>query len=132
MMDEKLQAMLDKIRQTAGSAAEVAGDAAYGVGKKTSQLLSVGKMNMQIADLRSQIGQQLQEAGRMIYATHTGCPTDSDALLEKLREIDGLYVRIDELEKEIRQAEKKAPVCAYCGGRVREEDLFCRHCGMKR
>ncbi len=132
MMDEKMQALLEKIQQTAGSAADLAGDAAYGVGKKTSQLLSVGKLNMQIADLRSQVNLQLQEAGRMIYATHTGVPTDSDALLEKLGEIDGLYSRIETLEKEIRQTENKAPVCAYCGGRVKEEDLFCRHCGMKR
>ena len=130
-MDERLQALLEKIQQTAECAADTAADAAYGVGKKAGQLLSVGKLNIQIADLRSQIRLQLQEVGQMIYDTHTGAPTDSDQLLGKLQEIDEIYARISQLETEIADAEGKPAVCSVCGGSIQAGDVFCRHCGMK-
>ena len=65
-MDERLQSLLDSVQKTAVTAANSASDAAYAVGKKTSQLLSVGKLNIQIVDLKAEINTQLREVGELI------------------------------------------------------------------
>ena len=77
-----------------------------------------------------QINQQLKAVGEMIYGTHPGNPTDSDVLLNKLQEIDGLYAQIAELEELI--GRRPAPAaCPSCGQVSQEGDLFCRGCGTK-
>lgn len=129
-MNEKLQSLLNSIQESAEKFGDTAADAAYGVGKKAEALLSTAKLNMKIADLKSQINQQLKAVGEMIYGTHTGNPTDSDVLLNKLQEIDGLYAQIAELEELI--GRRPAPAaCPSCGQVSQEGDLFCRGCGTK-
>lgn len=68
-----------------------------------------------------------RELGELLYATHTGTPTDSELLLEKMREIDELKARLRELEGE--------PIihliCPRCGHEVQPEDVYCRDCGEK-
>ena len=126
-MNEKVQELLENVQRTASRVSDVAVDAAYGVGKKAGELLSVAKLNIRLVDLRSEVNLQLREVGEMVYATHTGTPTDSDRLLEKMQEIDGLKARLRELEGE--------PVihllCPCCGSEVREGDVYCRDCGEK-
>ena len=129
-MNEKLQSLLNSIQESAEKFGDTAADAAYGVGKKAEALLSTAKLNMKIADLKSQINQQLKAVGEMIYGTHTGNPTDSDVLLNKLQEIDGLYAQIAQLEELI--GRRPAPAaCPSCGQVSQEGDLFCRGCGTK-
>ena len=130
-MNETLQALLNALQASARDAADTVADAAYGVGKKAEQLLSVSKQNIRIADLRAQVNEQLQQVGQMIYATHTGDPTDSDALLEKLRTIDALQAQIDTLQAWIRAEEARIPVCPVCGAASRSGDVFCRSCGAR-
>ena len=69
----------------------------------------------------------LRELGELLYATHTGTPTDSEALLAKMEEIDRLKARVRELEGD--------PVvhllCPRCGREVRPDDVYCRDCGEK-
>ena len=88
-MNEKEQDLLDSVQRTAVQVSDAAVDAAYGVGKKAGELLSVAKLNIRLVDLRAEVNLQLLEVGEMIYATHTGSPTESEALLAKLQEIDG-------------------------------------------
>ena len=127
-MNEKLQALLEKVRGTAETWGDTAADAAYGVGKKAEMLLSAAKLNIKIAELKQAALREKQEVGEMIYATHTGSPTDSDILLEKLQEIDKLYAQIAELETLLGKTER-VPACADCGAPLREGDRFCRDCG---
>mgnify|MGYP000409361667 FL=1 len=126
-MNERLQELLDAVQRTASQVGGSAADAAYGMGKRAGELLSVAKLNIRIMDLKGAVSTALREVGEMIYATHTGTPTDSDRLLEKMQEIDGLKARLRELEGE--------PVihllCPCCGSEVREGDVYCRDCGEK-
>ena len=126
-MNERLQELLDAVQRTASQVGGSAADAAYGMGKRAGELLSVAKLNIRIMDLKGAVSTALREVGEMIYATHTGTPTDSDLLLEKMQEIDGLKARLRELEGE--------PVihllCPCCGSEVREGDVYCRDCGEK-
>ena len=129
-MNERLQELLGSVQRTACQVGGAAADAAYGVGKKAGELLSVGKLNIQVANLRGSVNAALQEVGAMIYGTHTGTPTDSDVLLAKLQEIDSLNARIAQLNEQIAQLQKGS-VCPLCGAPAQAGDVFCRECGGK-
>lgn len=128
-MDEKLQAVLDNVQKTADTAAETAQD----LGRRATQWISSGKLNIRVMDLKNQVSEKLREVGEMVYSTHTGSPTDSESLLQKLREIDQLHAQIQALDAEIRQGREPqcAPVCPVCGVPARKSDKFCRSCGTK-
>lgn len=129
-MNEKLYELLETVQRTAVQVSGTAADAAYSVGKKAGELLSVAKLNIKVADLKAEVNTQLRELGEMLYATHTGDPTDSEMLLAKLQEIDALKAQISELNIEIGR-EQAAHTCATCGAVIRDGDLFCRECGGK-
>ncbi len=129
-MNEKLAELMDTVQKTAVQAADVAADAAYGVGKKAGELLSVAKLRIRIATLEGSVEECLTELGEMLYATHTGDPTDSETLLAKLQEIDGLKAEIAALNAQIGR-EQEARTCATCGAAARDGDAFCRECGEK-
>ena len=129
-MDEKLQNILDCVRNTAAVITDTAADVAYGAGTAARDLLSVGKLNARLAERKASVHTELRHVGEMIYATHTGSPTDSDILLAKLQEIDALHAEITCLEREIAVA-KGLPVCGACGNVGVKGDLFCRECGRQ-
>ena len=129
-MNEKMQELLDSVQRTALQVGDAAADAAYGVGKKAGELLSVAKLRIRAATLESAVDEGLRELGAMLYATHTGDPTDSEVLLAKLQEIDGLKAELREVNEGIGRGQE-AGTCATCGAAVREGDAFCRECGGK-
>lgn len=132
-MDEQLREVLNLVRRTARQAGDTAADAAYGAGKKAEELLSVARVRAKIAGLEGDVRGCLQDAGGLLYATHTGTPTDSEFLLAKLEEIDGLKAQIQALrEEEARlRGKESTPVCPTCGAPSQEGDLYCRTCGGK-
>lgn len=127
-MNEKLAALLESVQRTAVQAGDVAADVAFGVGKKAGELLSVAKLRIRIATLEGRVEGCFAEIGEMLYATHTGVSTESDALLEKLQEIDGLKAEIAQLRGQIQQ-EEAAHTCPTCGAAVQTGDAFCGTCG---
>lgn len=129
-MNEKLQNLLDLIQRTAIQAGDLAADAVYGAGQLADDLLSSAKLRVQAATVEGDIDGKLMEIGEMVYATHTGNPTESDALLAKLQEIDALKVRLADINDALGRA-PEVPVCPTCGAAVREGDAFCRQCGGK-
>ena len=127
-MNEKLQDLLGTIQRTAVQAGDVAADAAYGVGKKASALLSTAKLNIRVCELKSDVNEAFRQVGEMLYATHAGRPTESDALLHKLEEIDALKAQIDDLNAQMGR-ESETNCCPVCGAASRSGDAFCRECG---
>ena len=129
-MNEKLIDILEMVQRTAVQVGDTASDVAYGVGKKTEELLSVAKLNIRIVDLKAEVNTSMREVGEMLYATHTGHPTDSETLLAKLESIDALKTQIADLNAQIGR-EQAAAACPTCGAAIQEGDQFCRECGGK-
>lgn len=131
-MDERLQEILDTVQKTAVEVGSAAGDLFTAAGQRASSLLSVSKLNVRMADLKARRDVLLQEIGSMVYGTHTGQIADSDALLAKLREIDGVNQEIEHTRAEIaRLRQSSGRVCPLCGADAKAADAFCRHCGTR-
>ena len=130
-MDEKLQEILDTVQKTAVEVGTAAGDLFSAAGQRASALLSVSKLNVRAADLKAQRSVLLQEVGAMVYGTHTGTVADSDTLLAKLREIDGVEQELSRVNSEIARLRQNARVCPLCGADARSGDAFCRNCGTR-
>ena len=129
-MDEKIRSILACLKGKAAVIGSAAAEAAGETGAKARDMLAAGKMNLCLTELETTVLTELRHAGEMIYATHTGNPTDSEVLLAKLREIDELYARIAQLKREIAVA-KRIPVCGVCGRVGEKGDLYCRDCGCR-
>ena len=125
-MDEKILGILECVRETAAAA----GNTACGIRARAMELVTAGRRNVRMAELESSALTELRRVGEMIYATHTGNPTESEVLLAKLREIDAIYDEIDALKREAAGA-KGIPVCGACGGVGEKGDLYCRDCGRR-
>ena len=128
-MNEQLQILLNTVCRAAGAAGEIATDTASTLKKRAGELISAARLRSRAAALRRETDAALRQVGEMIYATHTGHPTDSDTLLSKLQEIDALRQEIAQTEELLsRQPER---VCPACGTAARSGDVFCRACGEK-
>lgn len=129
-MNEKLYELLDQVRRSAIQAGGIAADAAYGADKVAEEALSKAKLRVRLSQLEGSVDGCMMEVGEMMYATHTGTPTESDALLAKLQEIDDLKAEIAAVNETLGRR-PEAPACPACGSAVQEGDLFCRECGGK-
>ena len=122
-----------KILTTAYGAAVRAGGAAVNVasavGRKTGELADSAKLRFRAATLEGRVEGTLAEVGELLYATHTGSPTDSEVLQEKLEEIDALKAELAEVNS--RLGRETAKDCPACGVESRPGDAFCRNCGGK-
>lgn len=135
-MNEKIQELLDGVQRTANQVGTAAADVAAGAGKKAQELLSSAKTRMRIVTLENNISEKLSEVGTLIYATHTGAPSDFQVLLEKLQEIDAIKAEIAALNESLCLPDNNndsshlaATVCPNCGTESQEGDQFCRICG---
>ena len=129
-MNDKLYELMELVKATAVQAGSVAADAAYGVGKLAEEALDAAKLRIKLARLEGDVSAAMMEVGEMMYATHTGTPTESDELLEKLKHIDGLKAEIAQANEALGR-EPEPPACPTCGAEVQEGDHFCRTCGGK-
>ena len=128
-MNEKVYELLETVRRTAITVSDVAVDAAYAAGKKGGELVETAKKHIRLQQRKADVEAALCELGAMLYATHTGNPTESDELLAKMEEIDALRAEIDAMEEEL--GREIVPICGTCGAEVQENDVYCRACGDK-
>ena len=142
-MNEKIYDLMEAARRgastvrsvaadAAADAKETAADVAYIANHMGTELLANAKARIRIVELESQVNAGLKELGRMLYATHTGTPTESEVMIEKLEQIDKLNEEIASLKGSIvKETPVAVPACPTCCAETREGDEFCRECGGK-
>ena len=123
-MDDKVKALLSRIRGTAKGAAESAGDAARAAG----QMIDLAKLNVQLYDLNREREDALLKLGEVLYSAHLGQTEDEKALADLLELTDGLTRRMDELRDRVADL-RHTKRCPNCGADCGQSDKFCRRCG---
>ena len=101
---------------------------AAAVSRKTEDAVLTAKLHRRIRDLEEEIDLQLAEVGALVYATHTGTPSDSGEMQEILSYIDGLFEELDGHERQLKIM-KGAKFCESCGQENAPENAFCQDCG---
>ena len=127
-MNEKFGKILLAARDAAVCAGGLAAGAVSSAGKAAGALAATARLRFRAASLEGAVEETLEEVGGLLYATHTGSPTDSDVLQKKLEKIDGLKAELAEVNSRLGR-ETEGKTCPACGARSRPGDLFCRSCG---
>ena len=127
-MDDRVKALLERVKETAITVGEVAGTTARYAGKCAGQMVDVAKLNMQIFDLRGECDRLLREVGQVVYDTHLGIQGDGDPISPLLEQIDEKTAAIEELKGRIALL-KSCKECPSCGAVCGQEDKFCKSCG---
>ena len=129
-MDDKVKALLERVRGTANYAADAAADGARAAGKKAGQMVDVAKLNVQLFDLNGEFNEVLRQLGQVMYQTHLGQAAESAQVGAQLARADELAGRISELKARIADL-KQAQNCPICGAPCGRGDKFCRVCGAQ-
>ena len=130
---EKWMDNWNKLRESTCKTAEDVGTIARAGAAKaveTAQnVAAYGRLKVAVAEQKAEVNRRLRAIGEMVYATHTGAPTDSDTMEEALLAIDELKSQIAAKEKEM-QAIRGVRVCQTCGWANDAENAFCSNCGQ--
>ena len=127
-MDNRVKDLLDRIRGTAGVAADVAADTARVAGRRAGQMVDVAKLNVQLFDLNGEYNEVLRQLGQVMYDTHRGQAEDGEQITALLDRADELSEKTAELKERI-AALRQAKICPACGAACGRDDQFCRRCG---
>lgn len=127
-MDEKVKALLERIRGTAGLAADVAVDGARAAGRRAGQMVDVAKLNVQLFDLNGEYNDVLRRLGQVMVDTHRGEVPEHDKVIRLLAQADEAAEKIAELKGRIADL-KQVRSCSSCGAPCGRGDKFCRDCG---
>ncbi len=127
-MDDKVKALLERVRGTAGYAADAAADGARAAGRRAGQMVDVAKLNVQLFDLNGEYNDILRQLGRVMVETHRGEVPESNKISRLLARADEQTSKITELKGRISTL-KQSQSCPACGAPCGREDKFCRQCG---
>ena len=119
------------LEQVCADTRKVVESGAEKVGEAAETVMDAAKAKLALLELNSALRTQLMKVGELVYATHTGSPTDSDALLAKLAEIDAAKAEADEVQAKI-DMRRGVEKCVVCGKNLLPGDQFCRDCGTPR
>jgi hypothetical protein len=106
-------------------------EGAESVAKKSSELIEVSKINLEISSEEKKAYELYAKIGRKIYKRYMeGKEIDKD-LISKCKEIEDIESDIKELEeKRLRAKEMKN--CKHCYCEMKAEDSYCPRCGKKQ
>lgn len=129
-MDDKVKALLERVKGTASYAADAAADSARAAGKKAGQMVDVAKLNVQLFDLNGEYNDILRQLGQVMYDTHRGQVPEGVLVTGLLNQADEKSAKIAELKNRIADL-KQAQTCPSCGEPCGRGDRFCRACGKQ-
>lgn len=99
------------------------------LGVKASDMLTYAQLRRAVDEAQDEIMLQMCQLGELLYATHSGTPSDSDELQKILEYIDDLHDEIDGHEEQMKLL-RGLRSCPICGGEISDSDSYCQHCGQ--
>lgn len=105
-------------------------DVAETAGRKTGELVELGKIKLKIADLRREIASANEGLGRLVYDSRRSGEDVEDMIEACVSHIGELTAEMEELEEKIMES-KNVVRCPACGSLNENTALFCNQCGAK-
>ncbi len=105
-------------------------DVAESAGKKTGELVELGKIKIRIAELRREIAGAHEGLGRLVYDSRKSGEEVEDMIDACVDHISDMYVDLEELEEKVMES-KNAVRCNGCGALNENTAQFCNQCGTK-
>lgn len=105
--------------------------AAQAAAKKSSEMVGVTKLNMNINSEEDKIKVLTVEIGKMVIEKFKSGETLSPDLAEKCTAISEIEETIKELREKIREV-KNIRICDSCGAELERTITFCPKCGAKQ
>ena len=126
---KKIKKLLRRAAQAAETVRDTASEAAGMAGLRAEASVTRLRLERAAAEVEEEIRLQMGEIGRLIYATHTGTPSDSDNVQEILEYVDSLYEQLEGHRRELRLL-RGVPFCEACGAESSEGSVYCHNCGQ--
>lgn len=98
-------------------------------GKKTNDIISVQKMKMNIASMKSQLSKLYEDLGRLCYDNGQS-DTPSAVMLEIMTEIENKLAEIKSTENKLADL-RGEKLCPACGTKNVNEAGYCSKCGTQ-
>ena len=127
-MDDKVKALLERVKGTANYAADAAADGARAAGRKAGQMVDVAKLNVRLFDMNGEYNDILRQLGQVMFDTHQGRTADPEQVSSLLALADEKSAGIAELKGRISDL-RQSQNCPACGAPCGKGDKFCRACG---
>lgn len=106
-------------------------EAAQAAAKKSSELVEIGKININISSEEDRIQKLYEQIGRKIYGYFASGEEVPDELKNMCLEIQSREKTIKGLKQKILEI-KNIKLCEQCGAEVEKTDIFCPKCGTKQ
>lgn len=100
------------------------------IGEKAGQFVDVSKLNIRMAELKSDLRNEYENLGKSVYKSKKEQIEDPAAVNYMIAQIDNLCIQIDELRKQI-AAMKNKVLCKFCDQPNETGSSYCAKCGKK-
>ncbi len=107
------------------------GKAAQAAAKKSSELVEITKLNMNINSEEDKIQKQYTQIGKLIYDKFKAGGNIDEEFLASCETIRTHEQNINNLKEKILET-KNLRVCSGCGAEIDKNSMFCAKCGTKQ
>ena len=128
LLRERLNELCACAGKTAAEIGEAARNGAVRAGQTAENVVHYARVKISILDLKAEISTRMRTVGELVYATHTGNPSDSGTIETVLAEIDDLKSEVRRKTRELGSI-RGVKVCPFCGSPNGSDDVFCSNCG---
>lgn len=121
----------DSIEKSTKSVAKTLELGANKVAKKSSVLVEISKLNINVASEEEKVRNLFEQLGRAVYEDYTKGHTIDEAMIKDCNDILEIEKNIKELKNKINLL-KNIRRCPNCDTEMKINTLYCPKCGLKQ
>lgn len=104
--------------------------AAGALGEKAGQYVDVSKLNIKLAEFKSDLKSEFENLGKIVYQSEKNEVENRAGINAGVAQIDNITLQIEELKKQIASIKNKV-LCNACGSQNEVDSVYCAKCGEK-